>query len=83
MTEKRKREATYTGDEEIIERNIERSREVIEARRQSENAGKGRRPDINDAQSAEDTIPGQTDVPAGGTSNPNFAGGSSKRHKNG
>ena len=72
----------YSGDDEIIERNMERSREVIEQRQNSEDQGKARKPTRNDPNTGDETaLPGQWDLPAGGQSGPNARGGSSKRHK--
>ena len=81
MTE---RDQTRDRDaEKVIERNVDRSREVIEARKKSENAGEARKPSVGATQYSEDTVPGGEDVPAGGTSGPNATGGSSKRRKTG
>jgi hypothetical protein len=72
----------YEGDEEIIKRNIEGSKEVIANRKRAVDEQETEHP-VNAAQQdlEQDRPPGQTDVPAGGTSGPNSAGGSSKRHK--
>lgn len=72
----------YQGDDEVIKRNIERSREVIEARKRSENEGKATRPGSSDPNRTDDDVaPNQWNVPAGGQSGPNTQGGSTKRHK--
>jgi hypothetical protein len=76
------RDEQYRGDEEVIERNIERSREAIAARKHSEHEGKARKPTVDDPNRPGDTVaPNQWDVPVGGQAGPNFRGGSSKRHK--
>jgi hypothetical protein len=76
------RDERYTGDEEVIERNIERSREVIASRKHSENEGKAQKPTTEDPNRPGDTVaPNQWDVPVGGQAGPNFRGGSSKRQK--
>jgi hypothetical protein len=72
----------YHGNDEIIERNVERSREVIDSRKNSENEGKGRQPTKEDPSRTDDTVaPKQWNVPVGGQAGPNFRGGSSKRRK--
>ena len=73
----------HDREDEVIRRNIERSREVIEARKRSANAGKARKPSVSASEYDDDTVAGQWDVPAGGTSSPNTRGGSSKRQKPG
>jgi hypothetical protein len=78
----RDRQHEYSGDEEVIQRNIDRQREVIEARERSEDSGQAHRPPPGDPQGAgESALPQQWDIPAGGTSGPNTRGGSSKRQK--
>lgn len=72
----------YHGDDEIIERNVERAREVIDSRKRSENVGKARKPPKEDPNTIDESAaPNQWDVPVGGQSGPNVRGGSSKRHK--
>jgi hypothetical protein len=79
VTDKHER---YSGDDEVIERNVERSREVIEARKRSENEGKARKPTQDDPNRVDESAaPNQWDVPAGGQSGPNVQGGSTRRHK--
>lgn len=72
----------YHGNEEIIERNVERAREVIEKKANDENSGQAQAPGPSDPQRVGDPVaPGQWNRPIGGFSNPNFQGGSSKRQK--
>ena len=77
-----KRNQHYTGDDEIIERNMERSRELIESRRRQhdddhEQPFEG---DMSPPENARDDL---REVPIGGQSNPNARGGTAKRHKTG
>ncbi len=79
MTEERKTQ--YEGDEEVIQRNIERSREVIEMKKHAEDAGKATPPSPSDPRSKDEAAaPRQWDVPIE-QSSPNARGGSSKRQK--
>ena len=72
----------YHGDEEIIERNMERSREVIANRKDSDDEGKALKPGTGDPNRTDDNVaPNQRNVSVGGQSGPNSQGGSSKRHK--
>jgi hypothetical protein len=76
------RKHTYHGDEEIIKRNVERSREVIDARKEREgdtDIPETVVPDVNT--SPEDSYPGQWDVPSGGVSSSSSTGGTAKRRK--
>jgi hypothetical protein len=73
----------YEGDEEIIKKNVERSREVIEARKHAHDDTDSRVP-----AEPEITAPGEQredvwDVPVGGQQNPNVGGGTAKRHMTG
>lgn len=77
-----KKNQHYTGDDEIIERNMERSREVIEARRR-EHGQDNAVPFDEDAPAPENARDDLQDVPVGGQSGPNFRGGTAKRHKAG
>jgi hypothetical protein len=72
------RHNSYTGDDEVIQRNIEKSREVIEGRSHDDDAAPAH-PD--DPRTETTAPPGQWNVPIGGVSNMNSQGGSSKRHK--
>ncbi len=71
--------------DEVTRRNAEESRKLIEQRKQRGQhaaADEELRPrGPGDGERLEQAPPGQTDVSSGGTSGPNFAGGSSKRHK--
>lgn len=80
MTNKRKQH--YSGDDEIIERNIERSRELIEARKHEHDADIQPPPE-DDVPVPENAREDLRDVPIGGQSGPNFGGGTAKRHKTG
>lgn len=72
----------YHGNEEIIERNVERAREVIEKKANDESSGQAQAPSPSDPQRVGDPVaPNQWNVPLGGNSGPNFNGGSSKRQK--
>lgn len=76
------RDERYEADEEVIERNVQRSKEVIAARKHSENEGKARKPTPDDPNRVKDSAaPNQWDIPAGGQSGPNVGGGSTRRHK--
>ena len=81
MTEKRKQH--YTGDDEIIERNVERSREVIEGRRREHSNDADHLPFEEDISAPENARDDLRNVPIGGESNPNARGGTAKRHKSG
>lgn len=76
---------SYSGDDEVIQRNMERSREVIEARknRDGETALDELPTDDTFDTENEDRVPGQNDVPAGGQSNMNVNGGTANRKKRG
>lgn len=74
----------YTGDEETIRRNVEGSKELIEKRKHAADEGETEIPIVAAQQDQErEEPPGQWDIPIGGTSNPNFTGGTAKRHKSG
>ena len=74
----------YHGDEEIIERNIEQSRELIESRKQGGDEGQLDQIDVTAPENTRDwSPPGQSNVPIGGTTSPNTRGGTSKRQKTG
>ncbi len=78
-----KRNQHYTGDDEIIERNMERSRELIEARRREHDDDDHSQPfdaEMAPPENARDDLRG---LPIGGQSNPNARGGTAKRHKSG
>ncbi len=81
MSDKRKQH--YTGDEEIIERNMERSREVIEARKHEHDDDENRVPIDAELPAPENARDDLRDVPIGGQTNPNARGGTAKRHKAG
>jgi hypothetical protein len=81
VTEKNKQH--YTGDDEIIQKNIERSREVIEARKQGNADTDSRVPPEDEISAPKDHREEVWDVPVGGQQNPNFGGGTAKRHKAG
>lgn len=81
MPEKRKQH--YTGDEEIIERNIERSREVIEARKHEHDDDDNPTQFNVDMPAPENARDDLRDVPIGGQTNANARGGTAKRHKSG
>ena len=75
---------SYHGDEEVIQRNVERSREVIEAKQQRENQTELDDLNAQDLDTdAEDAPPGQSNTPIGGYSNMNVQGGTAARHKRG
>jgi hypothetical protein len=76
--------SNYTGDDEIIQRNIERSMEVIEAKK-NRNVDNDIPEDITrDLDTdARPNPPGQTNTPIGGESNANFNGGTADRKKRG
>jgi hypothetical protein len=72
----------YRGDEKVIKRNVERSREVIDARKQrigDTDIPESIVPDVSTG--PEDSYPGQWDVPSGGVSSSSSTGGSAKRRK--
>ncbi len=80
----------YHGNEEIIERNIERAREVIEKRSQEviekhandKNSGQAQAPGLGDVQRKDNMVaPNQWNQPIGGYQGPNANGGSSRRNK--
>jgi hypothetical protein len=74
----------YHGDDDIIERNIEQSREVIEARQRHDSDDQLDQIDVTDPGNTRDFAPpGQSNVPIGGTSGPNERGGTAKRQKRG
>ncbi len=73
----------YTGDNEIIERNMERSRELIEARKREHDDDGHPIPIDADAPAPDTARDDLRDVPIGGQSNPNARGGTTKRHKSG
>jgi hypothetical protein len=81
VTDKRKQH--YTGDDEIIERNMERSREVIEGRKREHDDDDNRAPIDAEMSAPENARDDLRDVPIGGQSNPNARGGTAKRHKSG
>jgi hypothetical protein len=81
MTDKRKQH--YSGDDEIIERNMERSREVIEGRRREHGNEADHLPFEEDMSAPESARDDLRNVPIGGESNPNARGGTAKRHKSG
>jgi hypothetical protein len=85
-SDKKRNKSHYHGDDEVIQRNMEQARELIEARRSGDTAEldpetlaaiEASAPDA----ARDSTPPNQTDVPIGGTTGPNARGGSSKRHK--
>ena len=73
MTEKKKQH--YTGDDEIIQKNIERSREVIEARKHEHDDIDSRVTPDEEIIAPKDHREEVWDVPVGGQQNPNFGGG--------
>lgn len=77
-----KKNQHYSGDDEIIARNMERSLEVIEARK---HAHEDDSPPLleTDAPAPDTAREDLQDVPVGGQPGPNFAGGTAKRHKAG
>ena len=81
MSDKRKQH--YTGDEEVIRHNMERSREVIEARKHRNDEDDSSAPFVEDMPKPETAREDLQDVPIGGQTGPNFAGGTAKRHKAG
>lgn len=81
MSDKRKQH--YTGDDKIIERNMERSREIIEARKHEHDDGDNAVPFEAELPAPENARDDLQDVPVGGQSGPNFGGGTAKRHKSG
>ena len=84
MTDKEQQRTHYHGDEDVIERNIEQSRELIESREQGDDEEVLDRFDATDpGNTREFAPPGQSNVPIGGTTGPNARGGSSKRQKTG
>jgi hypothetical protein len=81
MSDKRKQH--YSGDDEIIERNMERSREVIEARKREHDDDEIFFPIDAEMPAPENARDDLHDVPIGGQSNANARGGTAKRHKSG
>lgn len=81
MTDKRNQH--YTGDDEIIERNMERSREVIQARKREHDDDQNHIPFDAEIPAPENARDNFRDVPVGGQSNPNTRGGSANRHESG
>ena len=81
MTSKNK--PHYEGDDEIIQKNVERSREVIEARKHEHDGEDSRVPAEAEITAPNDPREDVWDVPVGGQQNPNFGGGTAKRHKAG
>jgi hypothetical protein len=78
MPKRTERMSDELSEHDIVQRNVEASRRLLEERRQAHDDEPARNdPRHND----QNVTPGQTSVPAGGTSNPNSQGGSSKRHK--
>jgi hypothetical protein len=73
----------YTGDDEVIQKNIERSREVIEARKHDHDEIDSRVTPEDEITAPKDHREEVWDVPVGGQQNPNFGGGTAKRHKAG
>ena len=73
----------YSGDEEIIRKNMERSREVIEARKHDHDDEDSRVPPEAEVTAPKDQREEVWDVPVGGQQNANFGGGTAKRHKAG
>lgn len=81
-TDKGSNNPEYHGNEEIIERNIERAREVIEKKANDQNSGQAQAPTPGDPQRVGDPVPpGQWNQPIGGYSGPNVNGGSTRRNK--
>jgi hypothetical protein len=78
-----KRHQHYFGDDETIERNVERSREVIEARKHAHDGEDTPTPIDGDMPAPENARDEMRDMPVGGESNPNARGGTAKRHKSG
>jgi hypothetical protein len=79
MPKRTERRSDELSEHEIVQHNVEASRRLLEERRQ---AAHDDEPARNDPRHNDQNVaPGQTSVPAGGTSNPNSQGGSSKRHK--
>ena len=81
MTDKHKQR--YSGDDEIIQRNIEQSREVIEARKREHDNEDNVVPFETEIPAPENARNDLRDVPVGGQSGPNVGGGTAKRHKAG
>lgn len=72
----------YHGDQAIIDRNVEQSRELIASRSQGDSDVQLDEIVPTDPENTDEFAPpGQTNVPAGGTTGPNASGGSSNRHK--
>ncbi len=70
----------------ITRKNAEESRKLIESRKHRSQRATPQTDELRPRGSVEEeqrqqAPPGQTDVPVGGTTGPNAAGGSSKRHK--
>jgi len=84
MTDRNTEKTHYHGDEEIIERNIEQSKELIESRQQpNDDAQLDRVDPIAPENTGDESPPGQSNIPIGGTTGPNARGGTAKRHKTG
>ena len=82
MANKGSNNPEYHGNEEVIERNVERAREVIEQHANDKNSGQAQAPGPGDVQRKDDMVaPNQWNQPIGGYQGPNANGGSSKRHK--
>ncbi|MDQ3548696.1 MAG: hypothetical protein M3439_07725 [Chloroflexota bacterium] len=81
MTNKKKQH--YSGDDEIIQRNIEQSREVIEARKREHDGDDNVVPFEAEIPAPENARDDLRDVPVGGQSGPNVGGGTAKHHKSG
>jgi hypothetical protein len=73
----------YSGDDKTIERNIERSREVIEARKHAHDDADNSVPFDGDMPSPDNAREDLQNRPVGGQSNPNARGGTAKRQKAG
>jgi hypothetical protein len=78
-----KRKQHYFGDDEIIERNMERSREVVEERRHARDDADNTMPLDAEMPEPENARTDLQDVPVGGQTNANARGGTAKRHKSG
>ena len=82
MANKGSNNPEYHGNEEIIDRNVERAREVIEKHANDKSSGQAQAPGPSDPQRKDDMVaPNQWNQPIGGYSGPNVNGGSSKRQK--
>jgi len=73
----------YSGDDEIIRKNIEQSREVIEARKHQHDDDDSRVLPEDEVSAPKDPRQEVWDVPVGGQQGANFGGGTAKRHKAG